>query len=270
MLSDQLQLRHYDAKGDGFEYGGQNKNSSFESNIQREDNNRLTIDEIDSAKFALFCKWLNESNFQTKSHDVKDVISSESIDKDSSDDDFVDSNNEIDYQFKETLPLVIEQANMSSTIHEIHQTKDTHPTAVGEVHAISQVEPKKKRELVKPATVNEDHVYETLIKMPSQTNLLDVPNQSLLSLNLSCASSASDLTSENGSPRRPASHNKGRAPPVPSSVTQSISDDKITETAPLSLEKDKKKKNLLTYIPAIFKPITPSNSSKNLTKETEI
>lgn len=266
MLNEQLQLQHYDDKGDGFEYGGHNKISSSGSNNQRADL-KVAIDEIDSGKFALFCKWLNESNFETKYPDVKGGVSSQSIEGDSSDDEFVDTNNEteptvFEMQFKETLPLVIEQANISSTVYDINKIEDALPTEIAEkaVHENNQIEkfePEPKREL-------EEHIYETLVKMPSQTNLLELPNQSLLSLNLSCASSASDLTSENGNPRRPVSHNKGRAPPVPPAVTQII--DKITETSP----PEKKKKNLLTYIPAIFKPITPSNSTKNLTKETEI
>lgn len=270
MLNDQLQLRHYDDKDDGFEYEGQNKSSSVESNNHRTaDHKNLAIDELDSAKFALFCKWLNESNFERKAHDVKDSVSSQSIERDSSDDEFVDTNNEpsiSEQQFRETLPLVIEKANISSTVHE----KDSLPTAVAEtvVHEINQIDKLEPEKKLEPVSVDHDHIYETLVKIPSQTNLLELPNQSLLSLNLSCTSSASDLTSENGNSRRPASHKKGKAPPVPSAMAQPTSDDNIAETVPQ--EKEKKKKNLLTYIPSIFKPITPSNSSKNLTKETDI
>ncbi len=268
MLNDQLQLRHYDDVGEGFEYEGQTS--------QRPDNKSVAVDEIDSAKFALFCKWLNESNFETKRG-----TDAQQIDKDSSDDEFVDSNNETvpiiyDKQFKETLPSVIEQANISSTVHETKQIIEALRTILPEenLEAIDRKEsdPESKLEKEKSEKLtNEEHVYETLVKMPSQTNLLELPNQSLLSLNLSCASSASDLTSENGNPRRPVSHNKGKAPPPPSilmsSSSQSIS-DKTTDATPQ--EKEKKKKNLLTYIPSIFKPITPSNSSKNLFKETDI
>lgn len=272
MLSEQLQLRYYDDKGSGFEYGGPNKISEK----QRADVANVPVDEIDSAKFALFCKWLNESNFETKSHNAKDEVN-EGIENDSSDDEFVDTNNETvpsisEMQFKETLPLVIEQANISSTVHEISKIKESHSTALNTVDDISRVEkiePEPTLEMNNSVTIGEEHIYEQLVKMPSQTSLLELPHQSLLSLNLSCTSSASDLTSENGNPRRPVSHKKGRAPvpPVSSSMPQQIS-ERLTEIS--SPEKEKKKKNLLTYIPSIFKPITPSSSTKNLTKETEI
>lgn len=273
MLSEQLQLQYYDdGKGDAFEYGRHNKISSIESNNQRAENQNVAIDEIDSAKFALFCKWLNESNFEKNCPNVKCDISSHSNENESSDDEFVDTNNEpTDKQFKETLPLVIEQANISATVHETNEVKEAIHTEIVEssqtLMPMENVEPNQIPELEKPTSIDQEHIYETLLKMPSQTNLLELPNPSLLSLNLSCASSASDLTSENGNSRRPASHNKGRAPPVPSPNAQQIS-EKMSETAPQ--DKDKKKKNLLTYLPSIFKPITPSNSFKNLTKETDI
>ncbi|XP_037031003.1 uncharacterized protein LOC119070671 isoform X2 [Bradysia coprophila] len=290
MLNEQLQLRHYDDGGEGSEYGRNIKNVSLDSNIQRQDNKPITLDEIDSAKFAMFCKWLNESNFESTPPDAKGVASTQSIDKESSDDEFVDSTSETvppssDKQFKETLPSVIEQANMSSVVHEISQMNEDRPTKITEntVHVINPVE--QCESVPKIESVNKEHIYETLVKLPSQTNLLELPNPSLLSLNLSCGSSASDLTSENGFPRR--RHNKGRAPPIPSTAAHLIADktvdtepiaDKTVETQPIAdkavegtpQEKEKKKKNLLTYIPSIFKPVTPSNSSKNLTKETEI
>lgn len=259
--SKTLFSRYPNDSGDGFEYEGSPMSQSLSSN-----NQRISVDEIDSAKFALFCKWLNESNFETKSLEVKSGVASESIDKDSSEDEFVDTDNEIvpvksDKQFKDTLPTVIEQANISSVVHETEIVQQSDQCKNFESDR------KLETESEKPDSAQDEHVYETLVKMPSQTNLLELPNPSLLSLNLSCASSASDLTSENGNPRRPCSHNKGRAPPIPSAAVQSIG-DKSTDVT--SQDKEKKKKNLLTYIPSIFKPITPSNSSKNLSKETDI
>lgn len=268
MLNEQLQLRHYDDDGEkGSEYGRKIENAFRE----RRDVKSVSFDEIDSAKFALFCKWLNESNFEGG---VKGAVNNQSTDKESSDDEFVDTNSETvlpisDKQFKESLPSVIEQANISSIVHGITQTKEDHSTTTADdvTTSIEKIDSAPKIEST------DEHIYETLEKMPSQTNLLELPNQSLLSLNLSCASSASDLTSESGFPRRPASHNKGRAPPIP--LTQPITDKTVEAQSIKTVdctpqEKEKKKKNLLTYIPSIFKPVTPSNSSKNLTKETEI
>lgn len=274
MLNEQLQLRQYDDR-DGLEYGGNQRNSSLPSSVQRSDVTKsLSIDEIDSAKFALFCKWLNESNFASKSlDDVRGSVNTRNNDKDSSDDEFVDTNSESvpvmsDQQFKDALPTVIEQANMSSVVHETNSPKEESAKNV-----IEEVNSEK--------SVKDEPIYETLPEIPPRrTNLLELPNASMLSLSLSCTSSVSDLTSESG--KRPASHNKGKAPPIPSPAPQSITLDNTSMTASTQSiggektveqslhDKEKKKKNLLNYIPSIFKPITPSSSSKNLFKETDI
>lgn len=109
-------------------------------------------------------------------------------------------------------------------------------------------------------------------------------------LNMSPVSSSSDITalSETSSEVaniaiKIATHKKGRAPPIPVNntltetnvVKEPYADGALLSTNtidqkplhPQNVEnKEKKKKNLFGYIPGIFKPISPSNSSRNVFK----
>lgn len=130
---------------------------------------------------------------------------------------------------------------------------------------------------------SDDHIYETLSNMP-----LSVSQLSASMASSSCRSSASDLTVDSSASRqRRAAHNKGQAPAPPSSspfipVTPELSPNHIKrETAepianitvgkvPAVVEKEKKFRNFLNYIPNMLKPISPASSTKNLHIETDI
>lgn len=118
----------------------------------------------------------------------------------------------------------------------------------------------------------------------SLSNLVSSPVSSATLLNvndLSRNSSSSDVTinSQCGSVisgssitppiKKIASHHKGKAPPVPTSNESSDkvnveSETNLDEQKEAANDKDRKKKGLFNYIPSLFKPLSPSNSSHNI------
>lgn len=111
--------------------------------------------------------------------------------------------------------------------------------------------------------------------MDSSENNFDID---MKVVNISPCSSMSDLSGESGrSPRPTVTHKKRHAPPVPTISTKaasdadesklnsmkSLSDDDLSPRRHTGKEK-KKKKNMLRYLPGIFKPLSPSSSSYNV------
>lgn len=135
---------------------------------------------------------------------------------------------------------------------------------------------------------SDDHIYEALSNMP-----LSVSQLSASMASSSCRSSASDLTVDSSASRqRRTAHNKGQAPAPPSSslfvpMTPQLTSNSIRVEAasepkaittpnntvgkvPAVVEKEKKFRNFLNYIPNMLKPISPATSTKNLHIETDI
>lgn len=128
---------------------------------------------------------------------------------------------------------------------------------------------------------SDDHIYETLSNMP-----LSVSQLSASMASSSCRSSASDLTVDSSASRhRRAVHNKGQAPappstlpfspltPQPAPIKRETDEPKANITVgkcPAVVEKEKKFRNFLNYIPNMLKPISPASSTKNLHIETDI
>lgn len=83
-------------------------------------------------------------------------------------------------------------------------------------------------------------------------------------LSISPSSSTSDVSVSIS--LKPAAHKKGRAPPIP--TTKSLSDDDSPCENLYDDCKRKKKKNLLTFLPGIFKSLSPSNSSQNISSKS--
>lgn len=128
----------------------------------------------------------------------------------------------------------------------------------------------------------------TTLNSAKNQNLNSVSAANLLNVsNLSRNSSSSDVTinsSQCGSVisgnsitkpvKKLAQHSKGKAPPIPVTATTEKSEEKLgndsetnvknDEQKEINNEKDRKKKGILNYLPALFRPLSPTSSTQNI------
>lgn len=228
-------------------------------------NDDITVNE----KYILFNKWLKEQEQREKrkaelddddcSKDVDEFLDAEDITpKD------IANEGEVSLPAIENIP--IEQECISSAIE---QKSEEISVAVPEVVKILE------NVTVSPI------VIETVKKELKIINTIDDEEGHT---QLSVAAKASPRGSTNDLTKKHVSHSKGKAPiPPPSPVPSVLSiptvesgiftDGSVVDMKPTICDKNeekKSKKTLMNYIPSIFKPISPSNSSKNIPKETDI
>lgn len=221
-------------------------------------------------KYEMFCKWLEMCNTSGSSsingdigeycsqvdhlenlkeredYNTSPYVSTDEVVRYSSEDDdeFLDSINEADLE--SIAPIVTEDNNqIQFNIIEVDNTTNTDP----------------------------------------ENNLdidIDVKKILPILLNISPMSSSSDITGISGSSAdttnkvlKQATHNKGKAPAPPATARLESNSSKgsntghepcanVAHSSPDGKDREKKKKNLLSYLPGIFRPISPSSTSHNV------
>lgn len=198
------------------------------------------------ANYDMFCRWLqNTKNMrQCSPPDKRQIVGAEDLGMSSK---FLNSDDED--EFLDTESDAISMPSPSSFVLE----------------ARLQISPSSSSiDAMDTSTVSETKT------------LLSVHNP-----NLSRGSSASDLTITNSSDgkaspsnltKKSAGHNKGKAPPPPGPMPLTVPGLNIPEPvidinegqslAPV--DKERKKKTIFSYIPSMFKPISPEGSTQNL------
>lgn len=233
---------------------------------------RFSDDISVNEKYILFSKWLNDQEqTEKRKAELDDDNSSKDVDE------FLDAEDQtpnITDEGELTLPAIkncpIEQEYTLNAINlKIDETSVPVQVVANKLENVNALAVETKKCLSE--TDKEEIKLVTTIDDEERYNQLSVATKS------SPRGSTNDLT------KKHVSHNKGKAPvpppsPVPSVLSISIVDSEAlidgsvvdSKTICDKTDDKKSKKTLMNYIPSIFKPISPSNSSKNILKETDI
>lgn len=207
---------------------------------------------INDEKYALFNKWLKDQQ------DAEEKIKNKLIEDNSLKeiDEFLDAEDAEDASNKDIA--VVQEENVPVVSSVINAT---------EKEITLKNESELLPEVIKTIEENSEIIVSEIV------DAQDEP-QKLLQSSATLAVSTNDLS------KKHACHNKGKAPTPPSPsmlLTKPVQDHVISsagnsnETINEKCDDDKKpKKTLMNYLPSILRPISPSNSSKNIPKETDI
>lgn len=214
----------------------------------------------------LFNKWLKdqEDKEKNKSHDedsLKDVDEFlDAEDEDALSNDIVTKENALTtLSLIDTLEKESSSENLSESVPNV----------------ILTIEEKNSEQI---SIENELKTDDIKMILPEVLNTFEEPLQLLLPSTPVAVSKSSPRGSTNDLSKKHVCHNKGKAPipPSPSNLTvtqlqdQKMSSAGSNETISEKCDEKKPKKTLMNYLPSILKPISPSNSSKNIPKETDI
>lgn len=224
-------------------------------------------------KYEMFCKWLKlcESRQSLPTTDDVDIVNFQNdMQNDEQDNDTINktplihhSSEEDDDEFLDT------ESNL--------EVWPTVPTIIEEYQSDFKFK-----------DINVIDTNKCIFDVDNSDNNLDIDMKTVIPklLNISPGSSSSDVTALSetsgdiaGRPLKIVTHKKGRAPPIP--IINPLTEANITDDGALVLNntvdkeptienKEKKKKNLFSYIPGIFKPISPSNSSANVSNTIKV